>query len=134
MNRHIVATRESLCRKCPTPCDPRPSVLDPCAACPIRRWPAFGCATNPLPLPPPKAGLSPLLRRLRSYRKAGYLVGFLDFMRRRAACSKCDRRRTLPTHPGLYGCGSCSTCTGGPERMLTTQSICPSNRWNDAIS
>lgn len=43
MNRHIVATRESLCRKCATPCETRPDVRDPCSACPIDKWRTFRC-------------------------------------------------------------------------------------------
>lgn len=82
-----------------------------------------------IPLPPAKGGRSPLLRRVNTYRRAGMLVGIVEFLRRRSKCSACDQRRTLPTHPGLYGCRLCSTCTGGPERMLTVNSKCAKKEW-----
>jgi hypothetical protein len=82
-----------------------------------------------MPLPPAKDGRSPLLRRIHTYRRAGVLVGLLEFLRRRSDCSTCDRRRILPTHPGLYGCSLCSACSGGPERMLITQSKCAKGAW-----
>ncbi len=104
---------------------------DPCGRCPKGYWRRFGCQPGDAPAAKPK-GLEPtwsLLRRVRSYRQAGYLIGLLEFLRRRAACSTCERRTTRATHRGLYGCGACSVCAGGPERMLVTASVCPLKKW-----
>jgi len=147
MRPGVIHVRADICADCPTPCAWQHATAhhaDPCAACPLpaSRWGTWDCGASVSPKPESEAqaalrltsetqapGVSPLLRRPRSYRRTGYLVGLLEFFRRRTACAKCDRRRTLPTHPGLYGCGSCSSCTGGPERMVQTTSTCPKKLW-----
>ena len=71
----------------------------------------------------------PLLRRVRIYRRAGVLVPASEFLGRRTACGGCERARPSTEHSGLYGCGLCSACSGGPDRMLTAGTTCPRKLW-----
>jgi hypothetical protein len=141
----LVELRETECRKCLTPCAlarDEKARTESCARCPLSapRWHEWGRCESIAPAQvvsartsaPPETSWS-ILRRIRSYRRAGFLIGLLQFLQRRDACRHCDRARTLPTHPGLYGCGSCSTCTGGPERILQPHSTCPRNLWPSPI-
>lgn len=45
MSPGVAIVRADICAACPTPCAPRPDVLDPCAACPIHRWSMHDCGT-----------------------------------------------------------------------------------------
>jgi hypothetical protein len=133
MSPIAIKLRNNICEDCSTPCFPRPNANDPCAFCHIHRWGAHDCKEgqpyDEVKLPPGSNKKSALLKRVESYKKAGFLVGIKEFLNRRSKCSVCEQKKVLDTHPGLYGCDSCFSCSGGPERMLQSQMTCPINKW-----
>jgi hypothetical protein len=131
MNQGVIQVRKDICHDCPIPCDKQEKIdfisLKE-SSCPINRWGTWegqkiGAKIKNDTL------FSYLQYRIKSYRKTGWLVGIKEFLNRRTKCSSCEQKKIFDTHPGLYGCGSCSSCLGGPERMLQSQSVCPRNKW-----
>lgn len=103
----------------------RPDMAEPVREAP----PGAGVVSADPALPQPGRFATALLRRVNSYRRAGGLVGLRAFLARRDRCRGCALARRRVTHPGLYGCGACTTCTGGPERLLQVSSTCQRGLW-----
>lgn len=90
--------------------------------------PAGAGQAAPAPLP---VAAGPMVRRARSWRRVGWLVGWRSFFMRRRACGGCEYRRA-GDHPGVWGCAVCTGCGGTPDRMLSTTSVCKhpqGSRW-----
>lgn len=84
----------------------------------------------------PAPNLPPIARRVRAYRRLGFLAGLTlrQFFTRRAHCAFCPL--TLATaHPSLYRCSRCRTCGGGDDlRLLRPSSTCPLGVWPAATA
>jgi hypothetical protein len=83
MSPGVATVRADICGDCPTPCEPRPDVGDPCAACHLRRWGQHDC--GPAPILPGDRVSSEIERRILRPVES-YAPGIVKALRRCGGC------------------------------------------------